>query len=202
MTENNGLSDAEIRQLAERDLRSSFERSLPEQLNRRLRVTVQQVLPMHFFSFALVECRDMFVAGHFYGCITLCQSVAEGLSKFLVEKNQNQLTTAGQRARTGKDFADRVRRLAAATVITSASEQAFLRIHASDRNDFHHLNHQIPTDVKKLEQRAAECLAALSEVESDVFGYGFNQGAVAPRLPHHWPIGGDRLVDAYIRPPF
>jgi hypothetical protein len=59
---------------------------------------------------------------------------------------------------------------------------------------FHHLNRQIPTDVKKLEQRTEEGLVALSEIETDVFGYGFNQGAVVPRLPHHWPIAGDRLV--------
>lgn len=193
--------DDEFRGLIEQNLRSSFEHKLEKMIERRLKIKLQQIVPIHYFSFALIECRDMYVAGHFYGCITLCQSVAEGLSKFLVAKSQQPLLANGQKTREGKDFEDRVRRLRAADVISAAAERAFLLVHADDRNHFHHLNVQIQTDREKLETRAEECFRALSAVESEVFEAGWNnEGKLVVARPHLWPINGDRLALSYIRP--
>jgi hypothetical protein len=41
--------------------------------------------PHVWFEVASTECRDLFRDGHFYGCICLSQSVAEGLGKFILE---------------------------------------------------------------------------------------------------------------------
>ena len=37
----------------------------------------------HFFSAASSQCRDAFIDGHYHGCISLAQALAEGLSSYL-----------------------------------------------------------------------------------------------------------------------
>ena len=140
------------REEAERYLRERFEQTLPEQLNRYLRARVHQVIPHHFFSNPSAECRELLVAGHYYGCISLAQAVAEGLSTFLAAAN---------RQRNVKDPKTRVNRLAAAGAISSASLDAFGRIWGEDRNDYHHLNPTVETDYARLQGRALDCIDAL-----------------------------------------
>jgi hypothetical protein len=38
---------------------------------RAARTEVHGVIPNHFFSAASSECRDAFIDGHYYGCISL-----------------------------------------------------------------------------------------------------------------------------------
>ena len=126
----------------------------------------------------------MFVAGSFYGCISLAQAVGEALSKFVAEKNKVRLR---------KDYGTRVARLREAGVISSACKTAFQSLHGKDRDDYHHLNKNVEQDCRKLEARAEGCLAALHSIESEVFQFERKERAILPRFPQYWPKSGPHL---------
>ncbi|HUY36469.1 MAG TPA: hypothetical protein VMV69_27275 [Pirellulales bacterium] len=79
--------DDNDRAQSEHSLRQDFELTLANRIDRSRRTRVHPAIPSGYFSVASTECRDVFVDGHFYGCITLVQSVAEGLAKFLATNN-------------------------------------------------------------------------------------------------------------------
>lgn len=160
------------------------------QTERHLRAKVHDIIPHEFFSAASAECKEMYVTGCFYGCITLCQSVAEGLSKFLAEKN-------GVRVKNG--FTARVGRLKQEGVISEVAADAFDTVHSEDRDAFHHLNNDVEQDHKKLEARALECLDALYTVESEVFAYDLQEGRIKPKNKKYWPRAGEDSLLVNVR---
>ena len=160
------------------------------QTERHLRAKVHNTIPHDFFSAASAECKEMYVTGCFYGCITLCQSVAEGLSKFLAEKN-------GVQVKHG--FTARVGRLKTEGVISDMSADAFDTVHSDDRDAFHRLNNNIEQDHEKLESRALECLDALYTVESEVFAYDVHEGRIKPKNEKYWPREGEDSLLVNVR---
>ncbi|MFZ0957012.1 MAG: hypothetical protein WAN60_11770, partial [Candidatus Sulfotelmatobacter sp.] len=69
--------DAEWRrQQIQKDDEGRFE----QRVARAQRVNVHRIIPHVWFDAASTECRDLFRDGHFYGCVCLSQSVAEGLA--------------------------------------------------------------------------------------------------------------------------
>ena len=77
--------------------------------------------------------------------------------------------------------------------------EAFHRIRGSDRNTFHHLNPDVPTDLAELERRAEECVNALYQIESEVFAVKIVKGKLAPKRPEYWPKTGPHSVAVLIR---
>ncbi len=75
------------RAYAEKEAREDFERDLTTRLDRAIRVPIGAIAPAHHFAAPILECRRMFIAGHFFGCITLTQAVAEAVARFLVTAN-------------------------------------------------------------------------------------------------------------------
>ena len=188
MPEKRGDQEAN---LAEETLRDHFDLTIDRQVQRHIRAKVYGIIPLDFFSAASAECKNMYVAGSFYGCITLCQSVAEGLSKFLAEKNDIPVK---------KVFTDRIGRLSNDGVISDTAADAFNAVHGKDRNDFHHLNKDIEQDNQKLDERALECLDALFTVESEVFACDMPDGRIQPKNEKYWPSGGKGTLKVYVRP--
>jgi hypothetical protein len=176
------------REYIECQLRNMFEAELSGRVERYARVKVHPVIPHGFFSAASSECRDLFVACNFYGCITLAQSVAEGLAKFIAEKKGLGVV---------KDYRSQVNILQkdrANPAISNAAYAAFRKIHGDpkeDRNDFHHLN--------KLEARAEECIHALYDIESDLFAFESPDGTLHPKCPEFWPPSGPDTTLVYVR---
>jgi hypothetical protein len=120
----------------------------------------------------------MFVDGHFYGCISLVQSVAEGITKFLAQRN-------------GVPFKKifhltLVKNLKDAGFLSEDVVKRFREIRGSDRDDIHHLNNTIEQDFFELEKRAEACVNALFEIESWAFGYDLDHGALVARFPQYW----------------
>lgn len=176
----------------EDSLRQAFERTLAEKVARWQRVKMHQFIPYEFFSSASSECRDMFVDEHYYGCISVVQAVAEGLSRFVAEKNS---------MKPPGDFGERIALLERRGLISNKLADAFRQTHGNDRNDFHHLNKKVPQDRRKLEARAKECLSALYEIESDIFGYTFSDGSIVYNQPKYWPPqNADGTVTVFVRP--
>lgn len=171
-------------------IRLNDEARFEQRVARASQTKVHKMIPHHWFDKASSECRDIFIDGHFTGCVSLCQSVAEGLVKFLVKLHP-----------VGKDEdLTRAERLRNAGVISDECCQAFLRIRGEDRNHFHHLNEEIITDEVKLEERAEECIEGLYRIESEIFAFDIsNDGAIVPSNLQYWPKQEGPYLTVFLR---
>ncbi|HEV7428068.1 MAG TPA: hypothetical protein VGQ46_17055 [Thermoanaerobaculia bacterium] len=167
-------------------LRQRFEHSLQDRVRRRESAPVHAAIPAEWFAAATRECRDLYVDGHFYGTICLSQAVAEGISKFLAIRN-------GYRDPGHQNSRNKM--LKKHSVISLDAYRAFKAIEGEDRNDYHHLNANIETDLEKLEERAGEGVRALFEIQIEVFAFSVGEGGtMVVTNPHYWP----RVDDKYI----
>ena len=171
-------------------LRRLDEARLSGRAERAARTKVHGVIPNHFFSRASSECRDLFIDGHYYGCISLAQAVAEGLSTYL-----GRLHQPGAR----KDPQQRVQRLKTSGAITDSAMKAFLLIWGTDRNTFHHLNDDVQTDYGELERRAESCVQALLVIESELFAFTIIDGRIVPTHPIYWPRTDPEHIGVFLR---
>jgi hypothetical protein len=183
----NEINEAEWKQL---QLGRTDEARFSGRADRAARTRVHGIIPQHFFSGASSECRDLFIDGHFYGCISLAQAVAEGLTRYLGDFHK-----IGAR----KDPPVRATRLFKANVFSSDSLEALTTIWGNDRNTFHHLNENIPTDYLTLETRAEQCVTALYTIESELFAYESHDGGLRPKNPQYWPFPDSQHVMTNLR---
>ena len=154
---------------------------------------VHNVIPHQYFSVASAETKDLFVSGHFYGCISLCQAIAESLSRFICNSNK---------FRVKKDFKARLDRLANEKLISSTAKSAFETIWGSDRDTFHHLNEDVPTHRETLRQRAEDCINALFKIESEIFAFEISKGTIVPLKPIYWPKPVNGKISIHLKPGF
>jgi hypothetical protein len=177
--------------MRERDMRASFEASLPHRLRRASRVKLQQFIPSHWFAAAASECAGMYMAGFFYGAISVAQAYVEALSRFLAEHH---------RVRMSNDVEGRLRRLHREGLLSDQALDAAVAV-LSERNDFHHLNKEVLQEYQRLETRAEECINCLHKIESEVFAYSFSDepGKLALKKPEYWPSDRPGLARVGIR---
>jgi hypothetical protein len=133
----------------------------------------------------------MYIAGFFYGAISVAQAYVEALSRFLAEHH---------RMRVSNDAKERCRRLHREGLLSDQALNAAVAILAG-RNDFHHLNKQVLQGYQNLETRAEQCVNHLHVIESEVFAYSFSDkpGKLALKKPEYWPSGGPGLAQVGIR---
>lgn len=173
-------------------MRARFEASLPERLRRASSVQLQQFIPAHWFAAAASECAGMYIAGFFYGAISLTQAYVEALSKFLAEHHRVPIR---------KDAGERCQRLYDKDIISAGALNAALAI-LDNRNDFHHLNKDVEQDFQKLSARAEHCINLIHVLESEVFAFSFtneNPGEVVLETPDYWPSEGPTLTRVHLR---
>ena len=171
-------------------LRQLDQAKFEDRASRAAETKVHEIIPGEFFSAASTECRDLDIDGHYYGCISLAQAVAEGLSRFL-----GRVHKVGAK----NDPEKRVQRLCNASVISEEVANAFSQIWGNDRNTFHHLNDDVPSDLATLQRRAKECVDALYTIESTVFAFTVSKGALSPKHPEYWPKTGTNALATYVR---
>jgi hypothetical protein len=192
-------------------IRTDDEARFDHRVARVQRVKVHKIIPHLWFDVASTESRDLFRDSHFYGCICLSQSVAEGLAKFVLEAHR---VTIGKRKRpiesckkpaTGRSLIDMLKKLSGGTrngqrmsALSDKCLKAFDCIEGGDRDDFHHLNKCILTEFEKLEKRAEECVVALYDIESELFGFDITAGVLTPCQSQYWPDAG-KYAKVYLR---
>ena len=178
-------------QMLERDMRASFEANLPHRLRRASRVQLQHFIPAHWFAAAASECAGMYIAGFFYGAISVAQAYVEALSRFLAEHH---------RVRMLNDVRERCRRLHRQGFLSEQALNAAFAI-LEGRNDFHHLNKQVPQAHQELEMRAEQCVNHLNVIGSEVFAYFFSDepGKLTLKTPEYWPLSGSSLAQISLR---
>lgn len=177
--------------MLERDMRASFEASLPHRLRRASRVKLQHFIPAHWFATAASECAGMYIAGFFYGAISVAQAYVEALSRFLAEHHG---------VRVAKDVEERLRRLYGQGLLSDQALDAAVTI-LNGRNDFHHLNKGVLQEYQQLESRAEQCINYLHMIESEVFACSFSDepGKLALKKPEYWPSDPPGLARVGIR---
>ena len=171
----------------EDSLRAEFEFSLPARIERSLEAKPAGIVPFTHFAAVSAECTRLYRDGHFYGCVSLAQSVAEAIARFLCEKNGWKPARA---------FEKNVATLVGRKVIDEPTQRIFLTIWEK-RNDFHHLNSNVPTDSAELERLAREVVPCLVDLEGRVFRFRIVDGKLHPEDPKLWPRDGDH-VDVYL----
>ncbi len=201
--------DAEWRrQQIQKDDEGRFE----QRVARAQRVNVHRIIPHVWFDAASTECRDLFRDGHFYGCVCLSQSVAEGLARFILEVHrakigkQKRPIEQCKKPATGKPLIDMLKKLSGGTrngqpmnALSDKCLEAFDCIGGGDRDDFHHLNKSVPTELEKLEKRAEECVTALYDIESELFGFDITNGVLSPFQSQYWPDAGKKYGQVHLR---
>jgi len=194
-----------------RQIREDDEARFDQRVARAQRAKVHRIIPHLWFDVASTECRDLFRDGHFYGCICLSQSVAEGLAKFILEVHrvkigkQKRPIEQCKKPATGKQLIDMLKKLSGGArngqpmnALSDKCLRAFDCIEGGDRDDFHHLNKSIPTELEKLEKRAEECVTALYDIESELFGFDLASGSLTPHQGQYWLEAG-KYVKVYLR---
>ena len=157
-------------------IKQEFEQTLPNRVARYLQVKPPLAVPYTHFSVASSECSLLFRDGHFYGCISLTQSVAEALVKFLCQRNS---------WRPAENFEENVEKLFVRKFISDKLKKSFLRIWER-RDDYHHLNRNVETDRQVLEKLAREKASLLVEVQSEIFRFTVAEGKIIPEQPKYW----------------
>lgn len=176
------------RKRIENDLRQVFEQSLPTRIQRYMEIKPHPIIANHHFSSVSTECIDLYRDGHFFGCISLIQAVAEALVKFLCFRNG---------WKPDKVFEENINKLVTRSFISSQIKNFFLEIW-DKRDDYHHLNSTVENDRKKLESMAKTRLDLLSKIESEIFNFKIVDGKISPTNPKYWDIKGNTAT-VYLR---
>ena len=170
-------------------LKQEFEATLDPRLDRYLRAKHHPLVPNTTFAHASSECVDLFRDGHFYGCISLCQAVGEALLRFMCKSNSS---------RPAEDYEKNLRELRRRNFADATFEVNAKQLWER-RNDYHHLNQAVSTELAELEKIAFSKIRALSEMESWVFAYTNDRDGFHPERPQYWPETEDGKRAVFLR---
>lgn len=136
------------------------------------------IIPNHYFSYVSSECQLLFSSGYYYGCISLCQSVAEALVRFMYEKWTGN--------NPEEKFYNNIKKMRECKVEPDVTKLLNKIYGRQQRHDFHHLNKTVPIEYGQLRSIAAEKIDLLNKVESQVFEWEIIDGGLKPKYEQYW----------------
>lgn len=148
---------------------------------------IHPIIPNHYFAYVSSECQLLFKDGYYYGCISLCQSVAEALARFMYEKWTGNPPV--------ESFGANINKIKSNNVKPDVSN--LLNDIYKDRRDFHHLNKTVPIEYAKLKEIAKEKIDLLNRVESEIFKFENTKTGMKFRYPKYWETTSENNV--YLR---
>lgn len=173
-------------------LKGEYLGTLNERIERYLELDFTKITPNEHFASISAECIRLYRDGYFFACIALCQAVAEAIVRLICERNERGSPHFVK-------FETNIRKLKKLkNGIPADWIETFERIW-ENRNDFHHLNPEVPTQKEKLREIAKDKIVALVEVESKVFAFDVIQGAISPKHPQYWPKLQNGLLNVFLR---
>ena len=174
------------------NLEQDFLASINDRISRYLELDFIQVVPNTHFAPITIECILLYRDGYFFACIALCQAVAEALLRFMCERNE--------RGSEGfVKFETNIRKLRELKDKIPLDWIETLERVWENRNDYHHLNPDVPTQKEKLREIAKDKIVALLDIESKVFAFEWVDGAIKRTHPEYWLETGSGHLDAYLR---
>ena len=148
------------------------------------------IIANHYFSHVSSECQLLFDNGYYFGCIALCQSVAEALARFMYEKwTKNE---------PGKYFYGNIQKMKENKVKPDVTKLLIKIYGGQQRNDFHHLNKTVPTEYEQLRSIATEKINTLNKAESQIFKYDIIDGGLRTEYEQYWEKK-DGHYDTFLR---
>lgn len=189
MSEQMNIQERQMRFYIEDGIKQEFEQTLAARVERYLKVKPHGIVPLSKFAPVSQEVSYLFRDGHFFGSISLSQSVSEAIAKFLCQRN-------GWKPK--KKYEENILKLHTRNFISDNLKDMFLKIW-ENRDDYHHLNETIETDRIKIETLAYEKTLLLKKIESEVFRFEIRNGNIVPEKPKYWDIKPDGTVPVFLR---
>ena len=177
------------RKLLEDSIKQEYEQTLSLRAQRYLKVKPHGVVPYTQFASVSAECNLLFRDGHYYGCITLAQSVAEAIVRFLCQKNSWEAE---------KVFEKNIDKLLNRHFISENLKNNFLKIW-ENRDDYHHLNSNIEVQRIKLREISYEKVLLLKEIESEIFKFSLENGKLIPENKKYWELNKDGTIPVFLK---
>ena len=175
--------------LVEESIKQEIEQTLSLRAQRYLKVKPHGVVPYTQFAPVSAECILLFRDGHYYGCITLAQSVAEAIVRFLCQKNF---------WKPEKGFENNINKLLNRNFISEKLKNKFLKIW-ENRDDYHHLNPNIEVQRIKLEEISYEKVLLLKEIESEIFKFSLKNGKLIPENKKYWELQKNGTIPVFLK---
>lgn len=163
--------------------------SIDERVSRYLELDFGQVVPNTHFAPITIECILLYRDGYFFACIALCQAVAEALLRFMCERNDIR----------NKGFETNIRNLSNLKDNIHPDWIKMLKRVWKNRNDYHHLNPNVPTQKDRLKEISKDKIVALLDVESKVFAFEWVDGTIKRIHPKYWLESDSGLLNSYLR---
>ena len=175
--------------LLEESIKQEFEQTLSLRAKRYLKVKPHGIIPYTQFAPVSAECTSLFRDGYFYGCITLAQSVAEAIVRFLCRKNSFN---------PKKDYKRNVNKLLTRNFISENLKNKLFEIW-KNRDDYHHLNENVEEQKIKLEEIAYKKVLLLKEIESEIFKFTTKNGKLIPENKKYWKLNKSGTIPVFLR---
>lgn len=151
----------------------------------------QPIIAYQYFSYVSSECQLLFNDGHYYGCIALCQSLAEAYARFMCEK---WITNSS--SKNFKSNIQKIRREGIQPDVSHLLKDMYGE--QQQRNDFHHLNDTVPMEYEELRSIATDKINLLNNIESQIFECENTKEGLKVKYPKYWDFT-DRPYNAFIR---
>ncbi|MBE3128618.1 MAG: hypothetical protein IMZ60_02950 [Actinobacteria bacterium] len=175
--------------LLEDSIKQENEQTLSLRAQRYLKVKPHGIVPYTQFAPVSAECTLLFRDGHYYGCITLTQSVAEAIVRFLCQKNFGKAKNV---------FEKNIDRLLTRHFISEKLKNKFLKIW-ENRDDYHHLNSKIEDQRTKLEEISYKKVLLLKEIESEIFKFSVKNGKPIPENKKYWELHKNGTIPVFLK---
>lgn len=170
-------------------LNSLHEQTVEEKAERYLSIDHQGIVGNHYFAVASDEAIRCYEEGLYISCIMASQAVAEGILKFLVERNPDiEKSYKGDEAIAALELNGH---------ITKECRLSFNLIRKSFRNDYHHMNPKVG-DLPHIEL-AYKVVSSLANIEKEVFAVSFKDGVLTPAISRYWDSKKEGAVECYLR---
>lgn len=183
-------SDSVVRRYQIREtLRAKFEGAVEGQIDRYIEVHHQSIVAAHHFAEASAECLDLYRDGYFLSTVMVSQSVAEGIFRFVMDKNS---ISPDRRERP-----EMAELLVKDGIVSNPCADAFVHIWRSFRNDIHHMNLKV-ADIP-FPELAKRNIDDLATIEREIFAYHINNGKLSPVQPKYWDTQPDGKVPIFLR---
>ena len=176
------------RKILEDSLKQECLATLGERVSRYQELDFIKVTPNTHFASVSGECILLYRDGHFLACIALCQALAEAIARFMCESSKFTAIP--------HDYEKNVERLHKRKIEPDC--YALFKEVWTGRDDYHHLNPNVTIEKNQLQETAKNKILTLHKIESRVFEFTIEGGAIAPTHPKYWDIR-DGLLDGFLR---
>ena len=184
-----------------KSMRAALEQTIEIRVDRYLEVAHQGFIGDHHFAEASSECLNLYRDGYMFSTVMVSQAVAEGIWRFVLERNQIQpkkLKVRGGKKKNRKTIAAE---LVKQNIITTECAEAFCRILDSFRNEVHHMDPKVST--VNFPEVAKQHMDDLTAIEGELFEVTLSEdpGKLVLAHPRYWDLQADGTTSAFFREP-